>query len=808
MRREQTLNDSSKRHLLIVDDDRDFADSMFDLLKPLNYELAIANTAHEALDIIKELIVQVALIDIRLGHSNGIELIDQLKDICPGLLCVIMTAYATTDSAIEAFHHGAYDYMRKPIEVHDLIASLNRYYEKIRLEEENAKAIEKLRDSEERYRTLVENVNIGVYRYKGGLSGKLIQTNPTLAKMFGYETVDEFLKISITGLYQDQGDKYIVGDELRNDGFIKNKELQLRKKDGSSIIASCTAKAQHDENGNIMWIDGVIEDITDRKQAEEKLIRIEMAVESSSDAIGISDSTGKHIYHNKSFSDLFEYTPEEIDSLGGGASVYVNKDIANKVFDAIMSGKSWNGEVEMKSRKGHRFPILLRADAIKDDEGNIIGLIGVHTEITDRKKAEAALMESERRFRELADLLPQVVCETDEHGNLAFINRISYDFFGYTASDINKGANIYQMLVPEDRERAKINFEKILHEEEVRGEEYTALRKDGSTFPIILYSSLIIRGNRPEGLRIILIDITGRKRAEESLQKSERSLKEAQRIAHVGSFDWDVINNIVDYSDEIFSLYGLEREEYASENIAAIIDKSIHPDDKKFIKGKISEALAGLNSGPIEYRIVWPGGTVRTLHGESISIRDKKGKTLRVIGTVLDITERKRAEERLKEMSIKDELTGLYNRRGFFTLAEQQLEVASRTNKGMFLFFIDLDNMKWINDTLGHNKGDQALIETANILNNSFRRSDIIARIGGDEFVVIAFEAPAHKTEILTARMDKNFNILNQEPDRPYKLSISAGIAHYNPDYPCTLDNLLALADSQMYEQKRNKVKV
>lgn len=134
---------------------------------------------------------------------------------------------------------------------------------------EHKKADEALRESEEKYRTLVNNVNIGVYRNTGGSQGRFIQANPAIAKMFGYGSVEEFMKIFVSDLYQDKKDRKRFVDEILRAGFVKNQELRLRKKDGTPIIASCTAKIQYDKNNNIKWMDGVIEDISERKSKEE-----------------------------------------------------------------------------------------------------------------------------------------------------------------------------------------------------------------------------------------------------------------------------------------------------------------------------------------------------------------------------------------------------------------------------------------------------------------------------------------------------------------------------------------------------------
>ena len=165
----------------------------------------------------------------------------------------------------------------------------------------------------------------------------------------------------------------------------------------------------------------------------------------------------------------------------------------------------------------------------------------------------------------------------------------------------------------------------------------------------------------------------------------------------------------------------------------------------------------------------------------------------------------KQSEEKLKTMSLADELTNLYNRRGFFTLAQRQMKVAERTKKDMLLFFVDLDKMKVINDTLGHQEGDKALIEVSNILKEVFRESDIIGRMGGDEFAVLAIDTANETKEVLVNRLHNTLNDYNRFEGRSYQLSLSIGVAHYNPETPSTLDELMAQADELMYEEKRNK---
>ncbi|HME45404.1 MAG TPA: diguanylate cyclase [Syntrophorhabdales bacterium] len=172
---------------------------------------------------------------------------------------------------------------------------------------------------------------------------------------------------------------------------------------------------------------------------------------------------------------------------------------------------------------------------------------------------------------------------------------------------------------------------------------------------------------------------------------------------------------------------------------------------------------------------------------------------------IRDVTDRKRLEETLHSLSLVDDLTGLYNRRGFFALSEQQLKIAERTKQDVLIFFVDLDNLKQINDVLGHQEGDNALVEAASVLRETFRKSDIVGRLGGDEFAVLAIDATRKTESMLIDRLHKTLNAVNRGALRKYNLSLSTGVARYDPDSPSSLDELIARADALMYEKKRTK---
>ena len=189
---------------------------------------------------------------------------------------------------------------------------------------------------------------------------------------------------------------------------------------------------------------------------------------------------------------------------------------------------------------------------------------------------------------------------------------------------------------------------------------------------------------------------------------------------------------------------------------------------------------------------------------EGIHFNQENLNLLEFVSTqVAQVIERKRMEQEIRNLSLTDDLTGLYNRRGFTLLAEQEVKLARREKRDMLLMFGDVDGLKTINDSHGHAQGDLALQEVSTALKETFRESDILARIGGDEFVVLAVDASMERADILTNRIQVALKRRKQQADRPYQLSLSLGIANYDPEAPCTLSELIAQADGRMYRQKQ-----
>lgn len=167
--------------------------------------------------------------------------------------------------------------------------------------------------------------------------------------------------------------------------------------------------------------------------------------------------------------------------------------------------------------------------------------------------------------------------------------------------------------------------------------------------------------------------------------------------------------------------------------------------------------------------------------------------------------ERHHLQRSLRDLSLEDELTGLYNRRGFQALAEQQIRQVRRSQGQLTLVYLDLDGLKTINDSQGHRAGDEALVETADILRRSFRDADIVARLGGDEFAVLLLDTRQDGVEIPIARFRENLARANRTTERGFPISVSFGFAAWDDKELTNLDELIARADEEMYLEKRKR---
>jgi len=305
---------------------------------------------------------------------------------------------------------------------------------------ESRQVQEALQRSEESYRSLVDNLPLGVYRTTPGPRGEFLVANAAFLKMFGFESLEQLRAVTVAEMYAEPADRVAFSNHLLEHGRVTNYELQLKRRDGSPLLGSVTARVIQDKTRDTLYFDCTLEDVTEQ----------------------------------------------------------------------------------------HR--------------------------------VRRALRESEERFRDLAESLPQVVFETDAHGQITFVNRMGYEVFGYTPEDITRGLNVLKTITPADRARHLLHPVK---DQPLAGEEYQAVRHNGQTFPVVVYASPILRDGEVIGLRGFIIDITERKRVE-AAEREQRTLAEALRDTAAA------LNSTLDF-ESVLDLILANTERIAPNDCACIL---------------------------------------------------------------------------------------------------------------------------------------------------------------------------------------------------------------------------------------------
>jgi diguanylate cyclase (GGDEF)-like protein/PAS domain S-box-containing protein len=296
--------------------------------------------------------------------------------------------------------------------------------------------------------------------------------------------------------------------------------------------------------------------------------------------------------------------------------------------------------------------------------------------------------------------------------------------------------------------------------------------------------------------------ITEQERISTALVESEEHFRNAFDYAAIGMALVSPEGNWLRVNRSLCEIVGYSEAELLVSDFQAIT----HRDDLGSDLAEIYRMLAGeILTCQLEKRFIHHLGHDVWVSSSASLVRDAQGQPLHFIFQIQDVTERKRAEAAIQTLSLADELTGLYNRRGFVAFCEQHLNSLHRSDKSLAIVYADLDGLKQVNDSYGHKEGDRALIKTAELLKETFRSSDVLGRWGGDEFTVLAAIEPGGSVETLISRLENQFESYNATKVSPYKLSLSLGVALLKADGSQSMEDLMAHADAAMYENKRRK---
>ncbi len=564
--------------------------------------------------------------------------------------------------------------------------------------------------------------------------------------------------------------------------------------------------ADHDENGELQGTYGIAVDITEARLAQERLLQqqqwIESFIENFPQALGYVDPTGIYRYANRAFAELLGQT--RLAVVGSPAHLTfpsAASDGIRKSLAAACSGEQRRSEHEM-TLKGVQLWIAIEWLPDRDERGALRGLYTLAQDVSDARRARFDYERSVQEMQRAMDSVAMPISFVDGEQRIRFVNHTSTIWYGRRPDELI-GLPLKSLLSEEDYGFATPYIEAALAGQSVQYEREMRYHDGIRRWVLLRYVPTKDDAGKVNGFYTTATDIQARKQQELALQQANWLLTAHFENTPLASFTLDADDRVTRWSSQAEKLFGWHRDEVLERPFwrVGVLDERLATDF--FPKNE-----ARLGTEPNSRRHI---AMARRRDGQEIAcewhiaaLRDAHGRITSVLSLVQDISQRVETEKRLIEIAQRDTLTKLLNRNALEPTLNRFIERARIELSGVAVLFIDLDHFKNINDTLGHRVGDLMLIEIASILRRCVRAEDEVARIGGDEFMVIVGhqrpKAIAHETaqRIIHALRDP-IRVENQR----LQVAASIGVAVY-PDHGHTPEALLRSADLAMYKAKDN----
>ncbi len=439
-------------------------------------------------------------------------------------------------------------------------------------------------------------------------------------------------------------------DEAISQGKPYRLEHRILRKDGSERIIFCEGSLSVERGGRLPMMSGIVQDITERRLSERALAESEMRyrtlIESLQEGILVIDDKNVIIYLNPNMAEMLGYTVQEVmDRPLFDFMDAPEIERAKERIERRRRGLTETADAEFIKKDGSRLYVTIAGAPIMEG-GEYRGAIAGVIDVTERRMAEEARRESEERLSAILDGMDNSVFMNDLDGRTLFINEAFAKSFGRSKEDLY-GKTVFDIFPREIAERLRRDdMLAIESERPVQTEEEVPL-PDGIHYSLLTRFILKDKNGKKYAFCGVVTDITALKRTEEALRKSEASLREAQRIAHIGNWEWDVRANYIHRSEEADRIFQRPESEYYT--IEHFIE-AVHPDDRAFMREKIEEALQG-KLYSVDIRIIRGDGAERFILMQGELVRDESGRPVRIVGVVQDITDRKRAEEEVLKLS-------------------------------------------------------------------------------------------------------------------------------------------------------------
>ncbi len=708
------------------------------------------------------------------------------------------------------YHEAVIDYQGRPA----ILASAIDVSEcRQRTEERNY--------SEEKYRSLVENIHDIIYTLNK--EGIFTFVSNSWTALLGHQVDDVVGKPHHIFLHPDhiQSSEDFIKETIQSGQKQSSIEFQVRHANGSWRWHTAKATVLRDANGEITGIQGIARDVTERKQFEDALRQSEEKYrgifENISEGIYQTTPEGRFISVNPAMVKMFGYTSgaEMIDSVKDiKGQLYVDPGDRERQFEVFKNQDLFEYEAEMYRKDGQKLWMSLKTRVIRKQDGDVSYVEGICRDITAQKMAEIEIRESHHFLERVIESLPDATMVIDWQGRVVFWNKAIEEMTGVSKQDMI-GRGDFEYAIPFYGKPCPILVDVALNPDDVYDqmqEKYKIINIDGETLSSEIYlpttnngrgsylwvtaSRLLDSGGNVIGAIESIRDISERKEMDKARAKD--SAIQRMTLLSIGDavISTDKYGNITLFNKAAEDLTGWTQEEALKRPLEDVFNiyneltgaRCDNPAHEVLKTGEIVQ----LSDQTV---LVAKDGTERSIEDSAAPIKDEKGNINGVVLVFRDFTDKKARQDEIAYLSYHDHLTGLYNRR---FLEEEIRRLDTERNLPITLIMGDINGLKLTNDAFGHRAGDRLLTIVSDIMRKECRTDDVIARVGGDEFVFLLPKTEDRKAQAIVERINARLARTKIDSIIP---SVSFGWATKH-EISESIENVSKLAEDHMYRLK------
>jgi diguanylate cyclase (GGDEF)-like protein/PAS domain S-box-containing protein len=578
-------------------------------------------------------------------------------------------------------------------------------------------------------------------------------------------------------------------------------DISFLMKSGESRHSELKASIFRNSAGKL-WTVCQMSDVTDLRRAQKALRkseeRLRRITDNMEDLILQVNLDGVIKFISPSVKKVLDY--DIADLIGHSVISFIHEeDLARAMLVLKKGGKEGKNktEIRIRHRDGRFFWFEVVGAAIRNEEGKIAGFVLSGRDVAQRKEIEDHLRQSEETFRALTESTG-VAIFVIQGEKFRYINKAFTALSGYTMEDLGD-LRFWDLIAPEmrdfvrEQELARQRDEKLVSNYEIKYLTKTGVRRVGD------FAATFVHYKSRPAIIVSISDTTERKKKEEELLASEERYRTIIENIEDGYFEVNLKGDMIDVSDPCLKITGTDRKTIIGMNFREFSPPENWPKIYQAFYNvfETGEPLKGLS-----WETVRLDGTHQFIEVSVTLKKDQEGRPVGFRGIVRDVTERKQREDTIQWMAYHDILTGLPNRALFYDRAAMVLAQAKRKEWRFGLMMLDLDRFKDINDTYGHDAGDKILIGVTRCLEQAVREQDTVARIGGDEFVIILPEVSSRgDVKMIGERIAEGFRKPISIGQKELTAAFSIGTAIY-PDDSGDIEGLMRHADEAMYEMK------